>query len=212
MKVDTIKNELLEKVFASEKVSTKMAEFYKKEWYDTVIKLNDNEYYNISKPRIETSFCFGFGYCGVTTQEDMERAGELADKARKSQERFIEENLKRFNSELATLKYHLLCLDSFEKAEEYYNKNNNLIRYADKVRVPVLYHCRNERPFELALEYTDRYNADTNEFVKRIATKDDLKKLISAYETAREKFAKRLNTYLKRYGLTKLNVWTYLVD
>lgn len=41
---------------------------------------------------------------------------------------------------------------------------------------------------------------------------DLLDALIKGYEVVKEQFIKRLNTYLKRYGLTKLNVWTYLSD
>lgn len=212
MKTETIKDEFLNRLFSIEDVSAKMAEFYRKDWYYDVIKLNDDEYFAIHKPKIETNFCFGFGYCGVTTDEDMERAGSLAEKARTSQDRFISENLRPLNNEIATIKYHLLRMDNFEKAEEYYNKNNNLIQYADTMRVPVIYSCRDDRRFEFTLEYVDSDRVCGNIYIKRRATKDDLLKILSANENAREKFAKRLSTYLKKYGLTKLNVWTYLVD
>ena len=35
---------------------------------------------------------------------------------------------------------------------------------------------------------------------------------IKQAEEVSKKFAKRLNTYLKKYGLEKLNVWTYCRD
>ena len=31
-------------------------------------------------------------------------------------------------------------------------------------------------------------------------------------EEVKKAFIKRLNTYLKKYGLSKLHTWTYLVD
>lgn len=210
--MDNIKDEFLNKVFTNEKIDEKTKEFYRKDWYNTVIKLKDNEYFAIPKPTIQTSFCFGYGLYGRASESEIKDAGEQAERARTSQERFIKENLRPIDNALATLKYHLIKLDNFNKAQEYYNKNEKIIRYIDTTYVPVIYSCRNERPFELSLEYTDRENATTNKFVKRIATKDDLEKIIKAHEQVKEQFTKRLNTYLKRFGLKKLNVWTYLVD
>ena len=46
----------------------------------------------------------------------------------------------------------------------------------------------------------------------REATKEDLLLIIEVYKQQIENFKKRLNTYLKRYGLSKLRTWTYLVD
>ena len=40
----------------------------------------------------------------------------------------------------------------------------------------------------------------------------DAADLRQAYEEERGRHIKRLETYLKKYGLTKLHVWTYLVD
>ena len=48
------------------------------------------------------------------------------------------------------------------------------------------------------------------EYIK--ASPEDLKIIISAIENEKEKFEKRLKTYLKRYGLTKLKTWTYWQD
>ena len=41
---------------------------------------------------------------------------------------------------------------------------------------------------------------------------DDIQRIIVGYEEVGKRFRKRLQTYLKRYGLSKLNVWTYLRD
>ena len=46
----------------------------------------------------------------------------------------------------------------------------------------------------------------------RKATTEELEKILVFYEKAKARLIKRLNTYLKKYGLEKLHVWTYLVD
>ena len=47
--------------------------------------------------------------------------------------------------------------------------------------------------------------------VKKLSS-EDIQVIIDGLEEVSKKFAKRLNTYLKKYGLEKLNVWTYCRD
>ena len=46
----------------------------------------------------------------------------------------------------------------------------------------------------------------------RKATAEELQSILTAYEIEIKAFEKRLQTYLKRYGLSKLHTWTYLSD
>lgn len=41
---------------------------------------------------------------------------------------------------------------------------------------------------------------------------ENRKRLLEGYEIVRERFAKRIETYLKRFGLSKVRAWTYWVD
>jgi hypothetical protein len=43
-------------------------------------------------------------------------------------------------------------------------------------------------------------------------TEEDVQKIKVALEEEKEKFKKRLVTYLKKYGTSKLKVWTYWRD
>lgn len=43
-------------------------------------------------------------------------------------------------------------------------------------------------------------------------TKEDRDAIRAGYEIVKEAFEKRINTYLKRYGLSKVRSWTYWVD
>lgn len=36
--------------------------------------------------------------------------------------------------------------------------------------------------------------------------------LIAGYEEVKTEFIKRLNSYLKRYGMSKVETWSYLMD
>ena len=46
----------------------------------------------------------------------------------------------------------------------------------------------------------------------RELTKAEIKEILEVYKKQKENFTKRLNTYLKKYGLSKLHTWTYLID
>ena len=45
-----------------------------------------------------------------------------------------------------------------------------------------------------------------------IPDEENRKRLLEGYEIVRERFAKRIETYLKRFGLSKVRAWTYWVD
>ena len=61
------------------------------------------------------------------------------------------------------------------------------------------------------------YNHDAYERMNRANTLTELTEseraaVIAAYETELNKLNKRLDNYLKRYGLSKLKTWTYWQD
>ena len=47
---------------------------------------------------------------------------------------------------------------------------------------------------------------------KRRLTKDERDEVAGALEYVRANFQKRLETYLKKYGVSKLHTWTYWAD
>ena len=57
----------------------------------------------IERPSIETSFCYGYGYCGVSTEEDHRDAARMADHARTNEDYFIAENLHGLNGYIEAL-------------------------------------------------------------------------------------------------------------
>ena len=59
--------------------------------------------------------------------------------------------------------------------------------------------------------YFRHFPFERNRIVEQL-TKKDIEELKKIVQSEKEKFTKRLNTYLKRYGLSKINSWSYLVD
>lgn len=159
-----------------------------------IVELSDGNIIALEKPSIEKDFCFGYGYCGVSTEEDTNKAYDMVDVAKTNIEYFMNENLKQVQEHI----------DYIEKSEDklfetiyirpkYYSQSKDN-------KLKELYFYNPYYPSSTCLEECDEI------------TKEDIKKVIEGYEIVKEEFTKRLNTYLKRYGLTKVNTWTYLVD
>lgn len=163
---------------------SKMVDYCVKE-SAVLVELEDGNIYSIEKPRIETHFCFGYGLNGVTTQEDMERAYNCESHARNDGDYFKQENLAPINQRISVLR---------DKDYKVY-KGQRYISGGDKI---------------VGLEFCKAWESPSARFVE--LNDNEREKLIEAYEQVKVSFEKRLNTYLKRYGTSKLRTWTYLVD
>ena len=102
-----------------------------------------------------------------------------------NQKYFIEENTKDLKRAIKEISEHSVCIAPYYRDSEIYYWNY-LYSYEKLEDVNI----------EKALLIND----------------EEKQKLLDAYKRALEKKEKRVNTYLKKYGLSKLNTWTYLVD
>lgn len=156
--------------------------------------------YGIEKPKIETCFCFSHGMNGITTEEE-NRANEMASHARKSKEYFINENLKDINRWIKHLK-EILADMSLNWAE------GSHPRYM--IETGTHYYSQTE---DCRLRYysiVDTFNGTSRGEICNDT--ELLKKLIVGYEEVKKEFIKRLNTYLKRYDLSKVRSWNFISD
>ena len=178
--------------------SERMQEYARKEC-EYVVELSNGNIIDIEKPRIEKNFCFGMGMYATYTQEEFEAAEDLAENARTNVEYFINENMKQITEKIGYLKE---ALDGKKEVYTYVQysgqpEDSDLVAY-NSVRI-----CDN--PEYAPLRWSNLQS------VKKL-TNEDIQAIIDGLEEVAKKFMKRLNTYLKRYGLEKLNVWTYCRD
>lgn len=140
------------------------------------------------KPSIKKDFCFGHGYCGITTEEETQKAFDNALNAKTNENYFIRENLEWYERYLELL---------------------NDTKYWD---LHLVVRNKNTKICSLKSEkYFCHYEWERKNIVETLST-DDIEKIREIIELEKEKFLKRLNTYLKKYGLSKVHSWTYLVD
>lgn len=152
--------------------------------------LDDGTAFIWEKPSIETDFCFGeSGY-------DYDEAQEMAAHARNSQEYFKRENLREFDAILAALEGDGKGV--YQGAQPYIRQ----ISYhgAGAIGLSELQWLRTVDFFDMSEQQKKSI---------RLPYAEELEKIIEGYKAERTAFEKRLDTYLKRYGMSKVNSWTY---
>ena len=135
------------------------------------------------KQRINTSFCFGYyDYDASTVEPTVNAAKEMSSNV----EEFIRKNLAKFDDELKLYTSNeklYLCPRRYDCCSNIYN-----ITTDDE--------CYLNNQYEKLVEIN----------------KEDRQNLIEKTKEEKAKFVKRLNAYLKRFGLSKVHSWTYIID
>lgn len=175
-----------------------MQEFARKECA-YVVKLLNGNIISLKKPKIQKDFCFGMGMYATYTQEEFERAEGLAEKARTDVNYFIQKNMEQVTNEIKYLKE---CLEGKKECYTFTQysgqPDKSILKSYNTVRI-----CDNP-------EYSPVRWASCKD-VKKLDS-DDIHAIIDGLDEVGKRFMKRLNTYLKKYRLEKLNVWTYCRD
>lgn len=183
----------------------------KKIWDDRMVKYcskstayvveHNGKLYGIDKPEIEKTFCYGAGVNGMATEEDMDRAEAMAELVRQSNKFFINENLEPLDYKIKILK----------------DIKNDMGLKWDKGSHPryMIATCasQSQRAEDCIINYyriVDTFRESGNGGLCEDTAFVD--KLIEGYEEVKQAFIKRLHTYLKRYGLSKVHSWSYISD
>lgn len=178
--------------------SAKMQEFARKKC-EYVVELSNGTIIDIDKPSIEKNFCFGYGMYARSTDEEVARADALAERAKTNTEYFIAENMKQVTENIAVLK------EALAGDKEVYT----FVRYLGAPDTSDLMNWKCCRIWDNP--ENEPWQWSNLKTVRKLEN-DDIQRIIDGYEEVGKRFRKRLQTYLKKYGLSKLNVWTYLRD
>lgn len=150
--------------------------------YVGAVKLHDH-YFLLSKPGMETRFCFH------DEGPDYEHYKELTSADDKMARYFKAKNLQKFDGKIKHI----------EKGEEW-SEDKRVWWYTSDDNS----YCR----YKLYLRF---YDAGRDE-EGTLCTDEEKKLILKGLKFARECFEKRLDAYLKRYGVSKLHTWTYWAD
>ena len=150
---------------------------------------------------IETRFCFGYGMNGITNEDEEDAADRMARKAQESRDYFINQNLENINRWIKKLN---------EILEDMGNNwaEGNYPHYM--IETGAHFYGQTE---DCKLRYYSVADTFNGGIRGKICNDTELiKKLIAGYEEVKTEFIKRLNKYLNRYGMSKVETWSYLRD
>ena len=175
-----------------------------------VAMLPAGEIIPIDKQQIETRFCFGeSGY-------DYADALRAADHARHSADHFRRENLSAYDRQIDALREALTPENGTPHqmitihAPAYYNQPAECkIAHFQYTRLTDILDALGGSAYISELP-GQRLTVCGREC--RIATRKEIEIILAAYEIARAEHAKKIESYLKRYGTSKVHAWTYWRD
>lgn len=139
----------------------------------------------VEKEKIKTTFCFGYGSYGISTIEESQEAYDMKKAYESNQKYFIEENTKDLKRAIKDISEHNIYIAPYYSDSEIYY---------------------------WSYLYSYEKLEDTNIKKALLLNDEEKQKLLDAYKRALDKKKKRVDIYLKKYGLSKLDTWTYLVD
>ena len=151
----------------------------------------------IEKQRIATRFCFGeSGY-------DYDDAMRMANHARTNQDYFKKENMSHFDNWIQEI-----TGDNIMTITQSYRESERIcsVQFMEPWQVVEAFGgCVNLR--DIAGKTIMYRNVP-----HRIVTPEEKQIILDAYRKAREAHEKKVNSYLKRYGTSKVESWTYWRD
>jgi hypothetical protein len=166
-----------------------------------LVALPNGMLHDIEKHGITTHLCFGYSDIGFGPT--YEEACTAAQAARESGAAFLSKNMETYTNALHNLEQHgsrhFVCMAS---------------------RLPRIKGIRYVRVTDVleavggsaVLEDLKGTEVDVHGERVYICTDEDVALLRAGYERAAAAHEKKLRAYLKRYGTSKLHIWTYWMD
>ena len=172
-----------------------------------VAVLPDGGVVTVDKQQIEKNFCFGeSGY-------DFDEAQKSAAHARKSETYFKSENMRAFRERINALRE---MLDGASRDEliifdqEYIGQTEDCKLRG--IRFTRLWEVLDACGGSARISDLPGMRVQINGNPGRVATREDIQVILSAYEAAAATHEKKVDAYLKRYGLSQVRAWTYWRD
>lgn len=166
---------------------------YERKRFSSAIRLQNGGILYFEKPSIDNAFCFHDEGPDYDYYRHL-----MADKEKRLAQYFLDRNLSGYDGDIERLKSLTKdCRTLYIQRQSYTGETEplNLWTWYSWSE----YDVENE-PW--------RYTPGTYEKM----TEHDRKAILQAVKHEREKFEKRLQTYLKRYGVKKIRTWTYWAD
>ena len=154
-----------------------------------IVELTNGDIIVIEKPSIQKNFCFGYRDSRYDTVE-LDEANAAAEHASSSTDYFLAENLAEIDKTIEHLESNEWNSWDYHVCIQYYSQ-------------PETSKLKTLRAFYW-------HDANSEKYPKLEG--EDRARVLEGYKVVRASFEKRLHTYLKRYGLSQVNSWSYWAD
>lgn len=179
----------------------------------SVAMLPDGNFIPVDKQSLQKHFCFGYSLSQYDS-ESFDRANEMARKAAEDASYFKNENMRDFERSLRALKdcmekdwpesFALIALRPYYgQPEGSPLKGLTFLRAYELIEACGGSCFRDELPGKVIEYRGSKY---------RVPTADELAEIYRAYEEASKEHEKRVDTYLKKYGMKHVETWSYWQD
>lgn len=170
----------------------RMLDYCRKE-FSSAVRLTNGGILYFNKPRIDSSFCFSDEgpsydfYCNL-----------MQDRETRLAQYFLDRNLREFDEDIERLQsLRKDCRMLYIQRKSYSCQKGELNLWK--------WYSWSEWDVE-----NEPYRYTPGSYEKM--TDEDRMAILAAMKHEREKFEKRLQAYLKRYGTSKIRTWTYWAD
>ena len=168
---------------------------YERKRFSSAIRLENGGILYFVKPSIDNKFCFH------DEGEQYEQYKKLHSSEELMADYFKAMNLRGFDK----------MIKGLEKLENWEGDYYGMTWYIQREKYSSQTEPLNLYDFHAFREY-DVVNSPTMYEGAEKMTETDRKAIVKALKHERDKFEKRLNAYLKRYGISKIHTWTYWAD
>lgn len=188
---------------------------YFKNTFSSAVRLSNGGLLVFEKPTIDKNFCFGYGMQCGTEYDD---ANKMASHAATSEKYFLDQNLKEFDNKIKNLEtmknsWGSSCVLLLHRKCYYSQKAPlNVFNYFLSSCGLNYYEKCNNSDMAGTTKYFENFDGIGYYYDLAEATAEDRANILAALKHERQKFEKRLNAYLKKYGLSKVRAWSYWAD
>lgn len=152
---------------------------------ELLLKTEKGYILEIEKQGIKKDFCFGYRLSSHDTEE-YDAANRMASHVQSDADYFFDENMKSFRA----------WIDEFSDKDNRFFFQNHYHRQANNIMKSV--NC-------VSSFYPEKPDM---EFI----SDNDRELILAAYKECAERHSKKIATYLKRFGTSKVRSWSFWVD
>lgn len=173
---------------------------------DEVVTLENGMFFIIEKRKIDRDFCFGYSLSSHDS-ESYDAANDMVNHAMSNENYFIRQNMKHYDHLLENLRD-----SNYMPVLETHYRDSDDLKSLTFIRTAYVIEDQGGSACLEDIKGTISYRDGDKSRPYYIMNDQDIETAEAAILRCRERHEKKVRAYLKRYGLSKVNAWSYWRD